>query len=185
LFEVLDFEDILGDLLHTDHKGAAAYYAVGGFVLLLLADVYQTGEARNQETLMKAGVFRLRQMLHNWYQQHPKASKVAFTRVELSGFACTSAFTRVGVVVPSITTTTTTSTTTTTTTDCYYFYYINHHHDHNHDDDDNDDDDSGGGDHDGNHDDYHYDYNDNNGDVNTGHHVLLTTCYILCIIGSA
>ncbi|WP_353239643.1 hypothetical protein [Limnohabitans sp.] len=44
LFDVLTFEDIALDILHVVDLGVAQYCAAWAFTLLLLADVYGTGQ---------------------------------------------------------------------------------------------------------------------------------------------
>ena len=42
-FEILSLDDIVGDELHTTWLGVAKAYAAAVFVMLCLADVYQSG----------------------------------------------------------------------------------------------------------------------------------------------
>ena len=43
MFEILSFDDIVGDELHTTRLGVAKAYAAAVFVMLCLADVYHSG----------------------------------------------------------------------------------------------------------------------------------------------
>ena len=71
-----------GDELHTVRGGVAKYFAGAGFVLLLLADVYQT-KATSRDLLLKESMKPLTARLHAWYRAHPDASRVALLTVSL------------------------------------------------------------------------------------------------------
>ena len=74
LFDVLEMENIALDTLHIVDLGVAQYCASWVLVMLLLADVYNTG-ATTQPNLLSAGVRALRRVLKGhggWYSRQRK-----------------------------------------------------------------------------------------------------------------